>query len=472
MPSLVWLIGLLALATLVEVQVEAAGSVTVEPDTIAAGEKPTYWNVTVSDMPVMKAGSWSSFTVTTSKTVFNEKANPRLILPIAGCNFTASYILTISMSLNVPHTCGLNSSFSFIIPTSYLSINPGGNVSVSINIGSNYLKTYIEYTPDSPSPSASPKRPSPSPATPGPPPALSVAPDVLDSGAQPSYWNVTVDYFPPMESWWTKTLWLSSTADAFNTISNSVAFIDVSGCNCTAQSVLRSLSVKLPDNCVLGSSFSYVIPLAYLLTNPGGNVNVSFSLGTYYMKTTVPFTAASTSPSPSILPSPSATPSHSPSPASRSPSPSRSPSRSPSPSPTTPSPSPSVSPSPVSPSPESSPSPKSSPSPSASPAASPSPVPSPITIPGPESFPVSATIAIAVLASVLVLGGAVLGALLVMKVLHIGSGAQAAWEDPALQPVVNRQHYGESEVAEKLSSVWDLPNNTPSATPAGAGTIP
>lgn len=31
----------------------------------------------------------------------------------------------------------------------------------------------------------------------------------------------------------------------------------------------------------------------------------------------------------------------------------------------------------------------------------------------------------------LVLGGAVLGALLVMKVLHIGSGAQAAWEDPA-----------------------------------------
>lgn len=41
-----------------------------------------YWNVTVSDMPVMKAGSWSSFSVTTSKTVFNEKANPRLILPI------------------------------------------------------------------------------------------------------------------------------------------------------------------------------------------------------------------------------------------------------------------------------------------------------------------------------------------------------------------------------------------------------
>eukprot|EP00667_Euglena_gracilis_P025541 EG_transcript_30042 len=212
MALILWTI--LAAVCLVDVG-EAAGTLIITPDTTESGVQPSSWDVSLNDITPVPVSYLNNFYFSTGKTVFvNPSSAPNIM--VEGCSCSVSAYSTTLM-IYLPTDCALNSTVAFTIPAVYLAVNPGGDVSVSLSIGSNSLQTTISYTPDSPSPSRSPfpspsqsrspspsaasrspstspspsRSPSPSPVTPSPraspspsplPISLFVTPDTIDAG--------------------------------------------------------------------------------------------------------------------------------------------------------------------------------------------------------------------------------------------------------------------------------------------------
>lgn len=63
----------------------------------------------------------------------------------AGCSASATSTLTTALYFTLASDCGYGGTFSFQVPGDYLAPNPTGDVSVTLSIGVNTLKTVITF---------------------------------------------------------------------------------------------------------------------------------------------------------------------------------------------------------------------------------------------------------------------------------------------------------------------------------------
>eukprot|EP00667_Euglena_gracilis_P007640 EG_transcript_7717 len=300
-----------------------ASFLTIAPSVIDKGVRPAYWNVTVYDVEPVAPSTFNLVYWSTMKPLFIHNPPDTPDISMAGCKATLSSAFSTTMMFSLDSKCGLGGTFSFLVPAAYLAANPTGNASVLFTVGSNSLRTVIAYTPDSPSPSPvyKPKSPSPSPRVPA---ILSVVPDTTESGVQPSTWTVTVSDIDPVAPRALQSIYLATCCLTTTFLPTSIAKPVglVGGCSANATATSRTMLIYLPDDCALGSTFSFIVPVTFLAGNPTGNVSVHFSFGSNSLDTMLSFsgsTAPSTpNPSPSSSPSPK---SHSPAQGSPSPRP-------------------------------------------------------------------------------------------------------------------------------------------------------
>eukprot|EP00667_Euglena_gracilis_P006915 EG_transcript_6975 len=268
-----------------------APAVSIVPNTLVNGAQPAYWTVTVRDLAAIVPGHYNSIYWSSSKPLFANPDYPPDV-DIAGCHAAPMYCFATTLMLLLPPACGLGGTFSFAVPADYLAANPGGSVAVMFSIGASQLRTVVAYTADSPSPSLSPKA---SPSSPGTPVVLSVVPDTLSAGVQPTHWTVTVSGLQPVAPRALQSIYLATccVTSSFVATSSAKPVGLVGVCAATATATTRAMLIYLPDACGLGSGVSFTIPAAFLAPNPGGNVSVFFSVGGNDLWTTVVYSGDS-----------------------------------------------------------------------------------------------------------------------------------------------------------------------------------
>eukprot|EP00667_Euglena_gracilis_P025490 EG_transcript_29985 len=139
----------------------ATPTLTVAPDTLAAGAQPSAWNVTLVN--ITGATPNLNFMTTLSVFVANPVSTPTV--PIGGCSANYSTSTPQSLNLDLPIACALSGTVSFTVPAVYLAPNPSGSTTVILSGLSTSLSTTINYTATrTPTPSDSPTT-TPSPTT-------------------------------------------------------------------------------------------------------------------------------------------------------------------------------------------------------------------------------------------------------------------------------------------------------------------
>eukprot|EP00667_Euglena_gracilis_P026324 EG_transcript_31621 len=121
----------------------ATPTLTITPDTLDAGARPSAWNVTLADITTDANPSWI---FNTTLPVFAANSTSTSTVSIAGCAANYSSSTAQSLTLDLPTPCTLSGTFSFTIPATYLAANPLGSTTVSLSGLNRPLSTTIDYT--------------------------------------------------------------------------------------------------------------------------------------------------------------------------------------------------------------------------------------------------------------------------------------------------------------------------------------
>eukprot|EP00667_Euglena_gracilis_P003601 EG_transcript_3607 len=242
----------------------------IVPDTVDAGARPSYWNVTVENINYVAPHWFNIISFSTSKDVFRSLGSGSADIDMAGCNASVSSGYSTSVLLTLDDNCGVGGTFSFIVPGSYFTVNPGGLVTVTLRIGSDTLRTNITYTRA---------------------PTLTIVPDSVEPGALASSWRVTVEnagYLDPTSG--STYLSFDTNRSAFSNSNGRYPDVAVGGCTATRSPFFftdTALTFSLSPGCTLGGTFSFLLPGEYLASNPGGPMAVKLTFGWTTLRTTV-----------------------------------------------------------------------------------------------------------------------------------------------------------------------------------------